>query len=360
MLGGCVFFGYAIDDSKTISSFLQRKINHELDKKIRVSNHAVWGGNIDETYNSFYELEFRKGDIVIISYAGKIPIGDYDISKVLSSHRTDSEFYYEGIVHCNGEAYCEVANGIYSMIESDLKSTPVDSSQFRLKRNKENIVQDLQYLKYTEEYISSISEGLPPLFEEGKTYGCAVMNCNPFTLGHRYLIETSAQQVDYFIIFVVEENKSYFSFNDRIKLVKEGVNDLDNVYVVPSGKLIISAVTFPGYFLKDNPNESVADSSRDIEIFGRYIAPALGITKRFVGSEPKDIVTNHYNETMQRLLPQFDIDLCVIERKKNEDEVISASTVRKLLEEKKVEKLKSFVPSSTYQYLKKRFGLNGE
>ena len=37
--------------------------------------------------------------------------------------------------------------------------------------------------------------------------GGVVMNCNPFTLGHRYLIEQSLNQVDYLYIFVVEEEK---------------------------------------------------------------------------------------------------------------------------------------------------------
>ena len=357
MLGGCVFFGYAIDDSKTIASFLQRKINTYIKKNsFRVSNKAIWGGNIDETYNTFYESEFKKGDIVLISYAGLTSFGDFDISKGLAFCNTNHEFYFDGLVHCNAEGYEAVADRIFELIEDDLEKESVDESAFRIVRDKRNVKHDSKYDTELNNYLDSIKNDLPPLFEKDKTYGCAVMNCNPFTLGHRYLIETAAKQVDYLIVFVVEENKSYFPFEDRIMLVKQGTADLKNVYVVPSGNLIISAVTFPGYFLKDNPEKSVIDSSSDVEIFGRYIAPALGITKRFVGEEPTDIVTNHYNETMKSFLPQFGIELIIIRRKQSGSVIISASTVRKYLKKKDFDAIQKFVPETTFSYLVKRFG----
>ena len=355
MLGGCVFFGYAIDDSKTISSYLQRKINESNTNSYRVSNYAVWGGNIDETYNTFYELEYKKGDIVLISYAGLIPIGDFDISTGLSNCITDKEFYYDAVPHCNAFGYEKVADTVFSFLEEDICNPENSKESFRLLRNKEFVKNDKRYEEELNNYLKTIGDMLPQLHQKDKSYGCAVMNCNPFTLGHRYLIESSSKKVDYLIIFVVEENKSYFDFNDRIELVKKGVSDLKNVYVVPSGKLMISAVTFPGYFLKDNPKESVADSSKDVEIFGRYIAPKLGISRRFVGEEPTDFITNQYNETMINILPRYGIELTVIPRKKSKEDIISASTVRKLLEQKRFEDIKRFVPATTYEYLLKRF-----
>ena len=41
-------------------------------------------------------------------------------------------------------------------------------------------------------------------------FGAVVMNCNPLTLGHRYLIEQALKQCDYLMIFVVQEDKSFF------------------------------------------------------------------------------------------------------------------------------------------------------
>ena len=52
--------------------------------------------------------------------------------------------------------------------------------------------------------------------------GAIVMNCNPFTLGHKYLIKESLKKVDYLYIFVVEEDKSIFPFKDKIlSVIKE-------------------------------------------------------------------------------------------------------------------------------------------
>lgn len=76
------------------------------------------------------------------------------------------------------------------------------------------------------------------------------MNCNPFTLGHRYLIEEACSQVDILYVFVVEEDKSYFKFEDRIEMVRQGTKDLKQVQVLPSGKYIISKETFAQYFKK--------------------------------------------------------------------------------------------------------------
>ncbi|MDO4191499.1 MAG: adenylyltransferase/cytidyltransferase family protein, partial [Bacteroidales bacterium] len=40
--------------------------------------------------------------------------------------------------------------------------------------------------------------------------GCIVMNCNPVTKGHVYLIETAAKQVDTLHVFCVKEDASVF------------------------------------------------------------------------------------------------------------------------------------------------------
>ena len=141
------------------------------------------------------------------------------------------------------------------------------------------------------QYIQSLSE----YRKEGKN-GCIVMNCNPFTLGHQYLVEYASKRVDHLYLFVVEEDKSFFPFRDRLELVKKGVEKFPNVEVLPSGRFIISAYTFPGYFLKDGNKEIEMDASMDVEIFGKYIAKALDIRVRFVGEEPNDYVTRVYND----------------------------------------------------------------
>lgn len=180
------------------------------------------------------------------------------------------------------------------------------------------------------------------------------MNCNPFTLGHQYLAEYAAAQVAKLYIFVVEEDKSEFPFADRIELVKQGVKHIPNVEVLPSGKFIISQQTFSGYFNKAELQDVAVDSSEDVEIFGKEIAPTLGITVRFAGEEPTDNVTRQYNETMKKILPQYGVEFIEIPRKTFGDEAISASKVREALHAGDFDKIKTLVPETTLNYLRGR------
>ena len=193
------------------------------------------------------------------------------------------------------------------------------------------------------------------LREKRFSVGAIVMNCNPFTLGHEYLVEYAAARVKKLYIFVVEEDKSKFKFADRFKLVQAGVKDFQNVEVLPSGKFIISQKTFSGYFNKENLQDVAVDSSEDVEIFAREIAPSLGITIRFVGEEPEDSVTRQYNENMRRILPQYNIDFCEIPRREINGEVISAKKVREALHKKDFDKIKKLVPKTTLKFLRENF-----
>ena len=182
--------------------------------------------------------------------------------------------------------------------------------------------------------------------------GIIVMNCNPFTRGHRYLIETAASQVKNLYVLVVEEDKSAFKFKDRFEMVKLGVSDLENVTVIKSGQFVISSLTFPEYFTKDTNKSTKFDATKDLYNFCKYIAPALKATKRFVGEEPLDIVTNQYNEQMINYLPQNGVELIVIPRKETEGGVISATRGRKYIAEKNYEGIDMIFPQSTVKYLK--------
>ena len=179
-----------------------------------------------------------------------------------------------------------------------------------------------------------------------KENGAIVMNGNPFTLGHQYLIETAAKSVQQLLIFVVEEEASSFPFKDRFRMFQEGTKHLNNVILIPSGKYII-----PNYFLRDLQNSFAIYATLDVTIFGKWFKK-LNITKRFVGEEPLDPMTSQYNETLKRILPDYGIELVVIPRLSNEQGIISASIVRRLLKEDKWDDVKKYVPTSTFEYLK--------
>lgn len=183
--------------------------------------------------------------------------------------------------------------------------------------------------------------------------GAIVMNCNPFTYGHRYLVEYASKKVDYLYLFVVEEDLSAISFSDRLFMVYEGVKDIDNVIAVPSGHFIISKDTFKNYFEKETDICDVS-AEEDVYIFARYIAKGLNISKRFVGEEPTDNVTNAYNQTMRKAFGKYDLELIEIPRKELESgKIISATEVRKLLLKDEWSEIAKYVPQSTLDYLRK-------
>lgn len=187
---------------------------------------------------------------------------------------------------------------------------------------------------------------------EGKS-GCIVCNCNPMTKGHQYLMETASAQCDNLYIFVLSEDggKDNFPPDVRYNLVKQGTAHLSNAIVCRSDDYLISRSTFPAYFLKDSINAEQVRADLDLILFSTRIAPALGITRRFVGTEPFDAVTREYNSRMHEILPKYGIEVEEITRKDN----ISASRVRALLKERKFAEIRALVPAHVYEYLFSNF-----
>ncbi len=191
---------------------------------------------------------------------------------------------------------------------------------------------------------------LLPSKKEGVS-GAVVANCNPFTLGHKYLLEEASQRCDTLYVFAVSEDKSLFSASDRLEMIKLGTEHIQNAVILSTGPYLISSATFPTYFLKGNADE--IKCLLDVEMFANVIAPRLGITKRFVGTEPDCGVTCKYNEILKSTLPQYGIELCEIERLKFNQTPVSASLVRKYMEEKKIEEIKSLVPETSRNFIMK-------
>lgn len=199
--------------------------------------------------------------------------------------------------------------------------------------------------------VRRFCEGLAGSRAPGKN-AAIVMNANPFTLGHRYLAEQAAARCDRLHLFVVESEKSRFPFAVRRTLVERGTADLPNVVVHAGGPYIISAATFPSYFLKRLSDAAETHALLDADIFARHIAPALGITLRFVGTEPLDPLTAAYNAALLRVLPPRGIAVEVVERRTADGAPVSASRVRALLDAGRLEELRPIVPETTFAYLK--------
>ncbi len=367
LIGGCQVYGMGSEDNQTISSFLQEIFNQYLpEERIIIQNYGYFLGQFedkqtDELVKILNALPVKSGDIILVGGVRMPNVLAIDVSNAALEPRTYEVFLDKGHYIAGGNRL--IANRLYEkIIEYDLLSEAkklafVSCTEQRLSIKKEALTNDeidelAIYKKMLKNFYDEI---INETKDSNLIIGSIVMNCNPFTLGHRYLIEQALKECDYLIVFVVQENKSIFPFEDRLQLVREGVADLLNVRVIPSGRFIISSLTFSEYFNKSELQEREVDTSLDVLLFAQEIVPCLNIKKRFAGEEPFDNVTWQYNETMKKILPEYGIQFVEIPRICIGDRVISASYVRELLEKNKFEIIKEFVPNSTFCYLIKHF-----
>lgn len=198
--------------------------------------------------------------------------------------------------------------------------------------------------------IQSFLDSLPVCHTAGPV-GALVMNCDPFTRGHRHLVETAAKECGHVYVFVLSEDKSFFSACHRLEMVKRGVKDLPNVTVYPTGPYLISSATFPTYFLKNRDQAETVRCALDIEIFTKYFVPKFSITRRYVGTEPFSAMTADYNRALEAYLPPKGITLCQIPRLEAAGTPVSASHVRRLVASKDLTGIEALLPETTLSYL---------
>lgn len=207
--------------------------------------------------------------------------------------------------------------------------------------------------------------------------GAIVMNANPFTKGHRYLVEQAASQVDNLYVIVVKEDRSRFPYAERKAMIDAGCVGLDNVIVCEGSDYAISAATFPTYFLKKLDDATDTQIALDLDLFVNHIAQPLGVTVRFAGSEPEDALTRRYNELMAEILPgtsvavvrqdhqpdpelvkgsalrqaRRPIDFVEIPRLEQKGKPLSATSLRRALDKGNLKEAMEYIPKSTVPYL---------
>lgn len=336
--GPCYIFGRLVEDKNTIESYLQRQLR---DNGIPVK--VVNCGSFDQTVHGYFThivaTQLKKENIVVVSQPGTDINRDdmtyLDLNCVLEKNHVGPEWLTNESRHCNHKVNKLYAEAIYEALE------PILSENIKCEgmviEKEENYIKFLYLDRYFIDFTPS----------DYVSIGSVVMNCNPFTYGHRHLIEYALNIVDYLVIFVVEENKSIFSFEERFTMVREGVRDLKNVRVVPSGPYILSQASFPEYFRKQTSEDIVEHTEQDITTFAEKIAPQIGIKYRFVGEEPDDEVTRQYNLAMKTILPRYGIELVEIPRKKENEQYISASLARTYMEQGNGDKIEKLVPHTT-------------
>lgn len=213
-------------------------------------------------------------------------------------------------------------------------------------------------LVFMENAISGFDVFLENLKKEqvvAEKIAAIVMNANPFTLGHQYLVETAAAENDHVFVFVLSEEMSVFTAAIRKQLVQQGTAHLKNVTVLSTENYMVSNATFPSYFLKEADDTTTIQARLDARLFVHHIAPVLNISTRYVGSEPHSVATNIYNEALQKEFADK-LTLKILERKENQQAVISATKVRELLVHADLEKVRLFVPETTFAFLQSAEG----
>lgn len=216
-----------------------------------------------------------------------------------------------------------------------------------IEKTEDVVLLEGGFFKYAD-WIQNIKKDL-----DKDEYSAIVMNANPLTLGHEYLVDKALEDDRDLIIFVLEEDASYFSTKDRYEMVGSHYQDNDRVHVYKSGPYIISRATFPTYFLKKDTDKLKVYTELDAKIFAKRIAKDLNIKKRYFGTEPIDKVTEKYNEMMKKILFEYGVESEFIERKKINDEYISASKLRDGMETD-FESIKKYLSQDVYEYLKER------
>lgn len=362
LFGCCMVTGVYEIDEDTMAAVVKRE-----HPEWNVYSHGSVSPDLLETIQ--YYSNFYSGDIVILMSTLSTSIDEkllrgyedriIDFSAVYQEFPDIYRRIWQNPYHCNHTVIEKIIQYVMRQIE---KTTENIFSDFLADENAKRIDVPKGNASIT---LKKADGGLRKYIAElekkadGTTNnGAIVMNCNPFTKGHRYLIEAASAQVERLFVFVVEEDESFFSFQDRFEMVKRGCADLENVTVIPSGRYVLSAVTLPGYFEKDDLQDTILDASTDLGLFAYQIAPVLNIKMRFVGTEPTDRFTAQYNLEMKRILPEAGVELVEIERAKERGQVISASTVRKALREQRWADVEAMMPKSTWEYLCQNYNKN--
>lgn len=345
LAGPCVVQGYTTTEKASIAYMLYSRLMTE-GLKYNVVRLAKIKSDIS-LVEELHALDLRENDMIFFitdSQQYRVEPEDIYLLEEYDHRRTDEWWFADVPIHTFRRANEVITDRLYSIIELQYKRKSDESKFMQVGRPVLSRAQEEEL----EEYL----RGIAPREIKALSVGAVVMNANPFTRGHLYLLEKAAAEVEELLVFVVEEDLSEFSFSDRLMMVRKGIAHLGNIRVIPSGKFILSSYTFVSYFEKDKKQDARVDAALDINFFGAYIVPAFRISKRFVGEEPIDKVTRQYNEEMKRKLPLYGVEVIEIPRKKSGDDIISATVVRRLYREKDWNALTAYLPDSTLAYLK--------
>lgn len=340
LIGVCTVLSSFVEDQYTIESYMQKKL---LERGInyRVENFGTILRNWEGLETRLQEIDnFFENDIFVMStYSSVEGIPEISLDEIYERHKIPSTWLVDVLGHCNHKTNSLIADDILNMLEPCL--------QKGLKRKKNNknlhidinsIMENYVYCLYLNQYFKDID------CRKYDSIGAIVANCNPFTMGHHYLIETAKKQVDFLIVFVVEDEVIPFTFEERFKMVQEGIKNMDHVMAVPSGDFVLSKSNFPEYFSKRSGGSVRYNAEYNVNLFADYIAKPLHITHRFAGEEHDDKIKKVYNEVMSNVLPMKGINFVEIPRLTINNEEVSTYKLQRYLYYQEYEKAAAMIP----------------
>ena len=198
-------------------------------------------------------------------------------------------------------------------------------------------------------YLDLHFDGYQP--KEGEKVGGIAFRGNPFTLGHRTLMEYASKHSDRVFTIMTEDEVGILTFAERYAMALEGTKDLPNVTIVLGGAFSGSRYDFPVYFVKTDPESMCERSVLHLEIFAKVIAKRLGISCRFIGDERHNEQMSAFNELIKETMPRYGIDVVEIPRAQAGGRSISASLARRAATDGDRETLRANLPKSTLKFL---------
>ena len=348
-MGPCIIGGAYVTDDHTIPSLLQKELNAVYKDSFCVENLGICGG-VRSYLERIRELDLYEGDFVVIAdiFPADLVNGFGELTVIDTLHafqQREGDVFFEKPIHMNRFGNRLVTDEIFSHVNWN-----INACSDHLVQKGSKIQSDLED-KY-EHYKNVLQDIWNRIPDTVHHCGAIVMNCNPFTYGHLHLIEEARKSTDFLFLFVVEEDKSFFPFVKRFEMVKAACREFDDVMVLPSGKIILSSYTMPEYFRKEDLQDVLINPAKDVSIFGEMIAPVLHISRRFVGEEPFDTVTEQYNACMKKILPEYGVEVVEIPRLQKGGETVCATKVREAMRRGDRIAVRKMVPESTFSVIR--------
>lgn len=324
------------------------------------SQEEIITSNRIEEYQSFlksYELTYEETDYTLGLYDGNRLIGCCSLTgNCIKLLAIDSDYQGQGLTNT---LVGHMLKRVYMSGEMNVFIFTKPEKEFEFnKLGFYTIVktEDVLFLEKRSDGIASYLKKLDQYKVEKPRVASIVMNLNPFTLGHKSLIEKATKENDHVHVFIVKEDKSVFPYDVRLDLLKKGTLEFKNITIHEGSEYIISSSTFPTYFIKSKEEIPKIYAKVDALIFADYIAKTLNISRRYVGSEPLSKTTNMYNEVLKEVLNKEDIEVVEVDRMEFDGRVISASYVREYIREGRLEKAFKLLPKTTVEFLETKAG----